>query len=411
MFVSGEATILHADLDAFYASVEQRDDPQLRGRPVIVGGGVVLAASYEAKARGVRTAMGGRQARRALPGRDRRAAADGRPTRRRARRSSRSSATPRRSSRASRSTRRSSRSAACARSSGTPGRSPRGCGARVRERGRAADHGRGRAHEVPRQGRQRGGQARRPAASCRPTASRRSCTRCRSSGCGASARSPPSKLHALGIRTVGDAARSARRPRLGRRPGRGPAPARAGERARPAPGRHRRAAAARSARSGRSAAAPAASRSSTRSWRAPSIGSAAACATATALPHRRAAAALRRLHAGHPLALARRGHRAHRHPARGRQGAAPRRAADDPRARHHADRHLARRPRRTTAAPSSPSRSTCAAGPPSMARSMLCSSDSAADRWVGPPSCASDLRWKSPDWTISDAKMLGRSGR
>src|SRR5687768_18407093 len=67
MFVVSEATILHADLDAFYASVEQRDDPRLRGRPVIVGGGVVLAASYEAKARGVRTAMGGRQARRLCP--------------------------------------------------------------------------------------------------------------------------------------------------------------------------------------------------------------------------------------------------------------------------------------------------------------------------------------------------------
>jgi DNA polymerase-4 len=64
MFVSTGASILHADLDSFYASVEQRDDPALRGRPVIVGGGVVLAASYEAKAYGVRTAMGGAQARR-----------------------------------------------------------------------------------------------------------------------------------------------------------------------------------------------------------------------------------------------------------------------------------------------------------------------------------------------------------
>jgi DNA polymerase IV len=64
---SAGANILHADLDAFYASVEQRDDPRLLGRPVIVGGGVVLAASYEAKACGVRTAMGGSQARRLCP--------------------------------------------------------------------------------------------------------------------------------------------------------------------------------------------------------------------------------------------------------------------------------------------------------------------------------------------------------
>jgi DNA polymerase IV len=65
--VQREASILHADVDSFYASVEQRDDPRLRGRPVIVGAGVVLAASYEAKVFGVRTAMGGAQARKLCP--------------------------------------------------------------------------------------------------------------------------------------------------------------------------------------------------------------------------------------------------------------------------------------------------------------------------------------------------------
>src|SRR5260370_19565656 len=61
------ATILHADLDAFYASVEQLLAPALRGRPIAVGGGVVLAASYEAKAFGVRGGMPGRQARELCP--------------------------------------------------------------------------------------------------------------------------------------------------------------------------------------------------------------------------------------------------------------------------------------------------------------------------------------------------------
>ena len=65
--MSDEATILHADLDSFYASVERRDDPRLKHRPVIVGMGIVLAATYEAKARGVHTAMGCSQARRLCP--------------------------------------------------------------------------------------------------------------------------------------------------------------------------------------------------------------------------------------------------------------------------------------------------------------------------------------------------------
>ena len=68
MFVRSAATILHADLDAFFAAVEQRDNPELYGRPVLVGGGVVLCPSYEAKARGVESAMGVRRALRLCPG-------------------------------------------------------------------------------------------------------------------------------------------------------------------------------------------------------------------------------------------------------------------------------------------------------------------------------------------------------
>jgi DNA polymerase-4 len=67
VFVSDEAAVLHADLDSFYASVEQRDSRELRGRPVIVGSWVVLAASYEAKAHGVCGGMGGAEARRRCP--------------------------------------------------------------------------------------------------------------------------------------------------------------------------------------------------------------------------------------------------------------------------------------------------------------------------------------------------------
>src|SRR3982074_3571350 len=68
MFVSSsQPTIIHADLDAFYASVEQRDNPQLRGQPIVVGGGIVLSASYEARAFGTYTPRGRTKARALCP--------------------------------------------------------------------------------------------------------------------------------------------------------------------------------------------------------------------------------------------------------------------------------------------------------------------------------------------------------
>ena len=187
MFVPREPTVLHADLDAFYASVEQRDDPRLRGRPVIVGAGVVLAASYEARACGVRTAMGGRLARRLCP---------------------HAVVVPPRMSayaEASRAVYRVFEDASplveglsideafldvrgMERIAGTPVRDRPPAAARRAGAGRPADHRRDRPDEVPRQGRER--RTRSPTGCCSSpaTASSPSSIRSRSSGSGASAR-------------------------------------------------------------------------------------------------------------------------------------------------------------------------------------------------------------------------------
>ena len=203
--IDARATILHADLDSFYASVEQRDDPALRGRPVIVGGGVVLAASYEAKAYGVRTAMGGRQARQAVPARHRRAAADvgvlgGQ--RRRVRGVPRHH-TPRRAAVGGRGVPRRVRPAP---GLGHPGRrSPRGCGPRSATASACPSPSASPApSSSPRS------PARRPSptgcCSSRPTASWHSCIRCRCAGCGASASRPPTSCTPTASRPSSDVA-------------------------------------------------------------------------------------------------------------------------------------------------------------------------------------------------------------
>ena len=210
----------------------------LRGRPVIVGGGVVLAASYEAKAFGVRTAMGGAQARRLCPN---------------------AVVVPPRMAAYSEASKAVFEVfddttplveglsideafldvGGLRRVVGHAGRDRRPAARRGARAGRAADHGRRRPHQVPRQGGQRRGQARRAARRRRPAASWRSSTRCRSSGCGASAPMTAAKLHERGITTVGDVAVSARR-RSCRCSGRSrPPPARPRPQPRPAAGRGR----------------------------------------------------------------------------------------------------------------------------------------------------------------------------
>ena len=204
--VADQATILHADLDSFYASVEQRDDPGLRGRPVLVGMGVVLAASYEAKACGVRTPMGVTPGPGAVPARDRRAAPDvgllrgeqgglrGLPRHHADRRGHLDRRGVPRGRRAA------------AGSAARPPRSPRGC---------APTSASGSACRSPSGWPGRSSWPRWPAASasrtacwwCRPAGSWRSCTRCRSSGSGASARSPRASCATGSIRPVGHVAR------------------------------------------------------------------------------------------------------------------------------------------------------------------------------------------------------------
>ena len=234
LFVS-RASILHADLDSFFASVEQRDDPRLRGRAVIVGMGVVLAASYEAKACGVRTAMGQRRAQRLCPAAVVVPPRMSRVLARRAGRCSACSTTRHPSSRRCRSTRRSS---TCRGWSGASAArrdrdAPQAVGARA---GRAAGDRRRGADEVLGQGGERRREAGRPArrrararAGVPAPPPGRAALGCRRRDRGEAA-SPRHLDRAAGRAPARNGARRAARPR------RGPSPARAGAQPRPATG-------------------------------------------------------------------------------------------------------------------------------------------------------------------------------
>ena len=351
VFVSGEATILHADLDAFYASVEQRDDPTLRGP---AGdrrrAGWCSPASYEAKACGIRTAMGGAQARRLCPRRDRGRAAHVGLHARPARRSSRSSRT-----RAPLVEGLSIDEAfldvrGLERISGTPVEIARGCGATGARAGRPADHGRGGADQVPGQGGQRRGQARRAA---RRAARRRARVPPPAAGRAALGRRARDRREAprrAGSRTVGAGGRACAEATLVDMLGRasGPAAARAGAQPRPAA----RAGAAPAALDGRPARAraPRADGGVPRRHpgRARGPARSPAAGRAAGLPDGRAAAALRRLLASHALAHAGRGHGAHPDDPRHREGAAGHGHADDRAPGDHADRGRPRAISRTT---------------------------------------------------------------
>ena len=347
MFVRGEATILHADLDAFYASVEQRDAPHLRGRPVIVGGGVVLACSYEAKRRGVRTAMNGRQARALCP------EAIVVPPRMHAYSAA-------------------SKAVFAIFRDTTPlveGLSideaflevggllkivgpPLEIAAELRARvapevGLPITVGIARTKFLAKVA---SGVAKPDGLLLVPPHGERAFLQPlpveRLWGVG---KVTSAKLHALGVRTVADAealGEAGLVSVVGRAAGRHLNALAIGLDPRPVDTARRRRSVGSQQALGRRARSDHGARRDPRGHarsarpppaRGPPHGA-----------HRGAAAPVRRLLARHPLALVGRGHRAHRHPAGGREGAAPRCASHDPRARHHAARHLARRASTTT---------------------------------------------------------------